>query len=441
MTKFTKRQKKRFDELHDSGKLPIAGCQLKKMATPRIILGVRTRDSIQRKSKRTERGYPLAKRQKNQQPQEVSGDIIEKNRKEEEILSLAGSRLVDWYQAVGRELPWRVGRDAYKIWISEIMLQQTRIEAVKPYFARFMEALPDMKALAEVEEERLLKLWEGLGYYSRARNLKKCAMTVMEQYAGVLPADYEALKKLPGIGPYTAGAIGSIAYGLPVPAVDGNVLRVLSRLLLSRDDIMQTATKKRMEQLLLTCMPQDKPGEFNEGIMELGETICIPNGRPLCESCPVREYCLAYEAGVQEELPVKAPKKARRQEERTVMILLYENPAAEIQVAIRKRPDTGLLAGLYELPSFPGTLSAEELKKALAAVGVDAAQITQTGQAKHIFSHVEWDMTGYLVVLNGMPASNVLEQEALLFVERKELKERYALPTAFKVFKKQIFQM
>ena len=375
-----------------------------------------------------------------------------------------GPKLVAWYEAHGRELPWRVDRDAYKIWISEIMLQQTRIEAVKPYFARFMEALPTLESLAQVEEERLLKLWEGLGYYSRARNLKKCAMTVVDQFEGQLPADYEALKKLPGIGPYTAGAIGSLAYGLAVPAVDGNVLRVLSRILLSREDIMQTGVRKKMEQLLLDHMPQDKPGQFNEGIMELGETVCVPNGRPFCEQCPLREDCLGYAAGEQEELPVKAPKKARRVEERTVLVLRYGQDGTQggkavqvgvdpvfdaasaedrvdegLWIALRKRPDTGLLAGLYELPALDGHLTAEQLCEVLTAQGLDIREIRPTEKARHIFSHVEWDMTGYVIELSQLPEqSDDLDEAGYLFVERRALQQEYALPTAFKAFRKWI---
>lgn len=366
-------------------------------------------------------------------------------------IEMIGLKLVSWYDANGRELPWRVERDAYKIWISEIMLQQTRIEAVKPYFARFMEALPTLEALANVEEERLLKLWEGLGYYSRARNLKKCAVTVMEQYDGQLPADYEALKKLPGIGPYTAGAIGSLAYGLAVPAVDGNVLRVLSRILCSYEDIMQISLRNKMEQLLLHHMPKETPGQFNEAIMELGETICIPNGRPFCEKCPLQEACRGYAAGVQEELPVKAPKKARRVEERTVIILRYAGKEAvddlmpessdgkddrrgkSLWIALRKRPDTGLLAGLYELPAMDGHLTQEQVQSVLGEQGLQVHSLQPTEKARHIFSHVEWDMTGYVVELDILP-----ESADYLFVERQCLKEEYALPTAFKAFRKWI---
>lgn len=346
----------------------------------------------------------------------------------ERIMKEAVPRLLHWFAKNGRELPWRAGRDAYRIWISEIMLQQTRIEAVKPYYARFMQELPDIQALAAVDEERLLKLWEGLGYYSRARNLKKCAMVVMEQYGGQLPADYEALKKLPGIGPYTAGAIASIAYGIAAPAVDGNVLRVLARLLASQEDISNAAVKKYWEQWLLRQMPKDQPGEFNEAVMELGETVCIPNGRPFCLVCPLREVCLGHGQGREEQLPVKTPKKARRREDRTVLILLYEERGKHL-IGLRKRPEKGLLAGLYELPSIEGHLSAEELMDGLAAQGLAAAEAVAAGEARHIFSHVEWDMTGYVVELSERPGSG-----EFLFVERKELEEKYALPTAFRAF-------
>ncbi|MCI8401627.1 MAG: A/G-specific adenine glycosylase [Lachnospiraceae bacterium] len=347
------------------------------------------------------------------------------------LISEAAPVLADWYRENGRALPWRQDRDAYKIWISEIMLQQTRIEAVKPYYARFMEELPDLSALAQVEEDRLLKLWEGLGYYSRARNLKKCAMEVTERWGGQLPADYEALKRLPGIGPYTAGAIASMAYGIPVPAVDGNVLRVLSRLLADSADIGQASVKREAERLLTDCLPKDRPGDFNEGIMELGETICIPNGRPSCNDCPLKTLCLAVRQGIQEELPVKTPKRARRREQRTVLLLQYETESSGLVTGIRKRPEDGLLAGLYELPSLPGEMTQEEIRRTLSERGVDAREIREAGKARHIFSHVEWDMTGYVVRLDRLP-----DPGDLIFVEKAQVKEDYALPAAFRAFRK-----
>ena len=346
------------------------------------------------------------------------------------LLRAVVPRLLTWFEKNARDLPWRAGRDAYRIWVSEIMLQQTRIEAVKPYFARFMKELPDIQSLAEAEEERLLKLWEGLGYYSRARNLKKCAITVMERHNGRLPADYEALKKLPGIGPYTAGAIASIAYGIAVPAVDGNVLRVMARVTASREDIAAASVKKAWEKRLLCHMPPGRPGEFNEAIMELGETVCIPGGRPLCESCPLCGLCQGRRQGIEAQLPVKAPKKARRKEERTVLILLYEEAGRRL-VGLCKRPETGLLAGLYELPSLDGRLSPDELLHRLPSLGLEAAAAVAVGDARHIFSHVEWDMTGYVVELARRPKT-----DTILLVERKELRDRYALPTAFRAFRR-----
>lgn len=387
-----------------------------------------------------------------------------------EIIRSAAMPLVSWYREWGRSLPWREGKDAYRIWVSEIMLQQTRIEAVRPYYARFMEELPTIRDLAEVPEERLLKLWEGLGYYSRARNLKKCAMQVVKEYNGVLPADYAALKALPGIGPYTAGAIASIAYGIKAPAVDGNVLRVLSRLCESREDTMQQSVRREWERLLLKVMPDDCPGEFNEAVMELGETVCIPNGQPMCEKCPVAAYCRAYAHGVQEKLPVRTPKKPRRQEKRTILLLLYEdsqeirsleeqqrresregeiNPG-RYRVGIRRRPAQGLLSGLYEFPSVEGHLTPEETAAVCEEMQLPVLSIRETKKARHIFTHVEWDMTGYLVLLDEqVMAQNQAEgreyfpgapDSSVRYVERKELRDTYALPTAFQAYREVLEQ-
>ncbi len=355
----------------------------------------------------------------------------------------AARLLADWYRRTGRELPWRKDKDAYKIWISEIMLQQTRIEAVKPYYARFMEELPDMASLARVPEERLLKLWEGLGYYSRARNLKKCAVQVMEEYGGSLPADYNALLKLPGIGPYTAGAIASIAYGQAVPAVDGNVLRVLARFLADREDISQPAVRKRAWTLLSAAMPKDCPGEFNEGIMELGETVCLPGGRPLCEKCPLEKLCRGRRQGMEEELPVKAAPKPRRTEERTILILQRETADGCRQTAIRRRPGKGLLAGLFELPSLDGFIGEEGVRRYLAEQGLSPLRIEKAGQARHVFSHVEWDMEGYLIELAAAKeaaGAGTAGEEAggFLYVDSRQLRDRYALPSGFRAYRKWI---
>ena len=260
--------------------------------------------------------------------------------------------LLKWFDYNARILAWRENPKPYYVWVSEIMLQQTRVEAVKSYFDRFIQKLPDIKALAEVEEEQLLKLWEGLGYYNRVRNLQKAARVIMEQYNGVVPADYEALLKLPGIGSYTAGAISSIAFQIPVPAVDGNVLRVTKRISGSYDDITKESVKKELWQDLITIMPKDRPGDFNQSLMELGATVCLPNGKPLCDQCPVMHLCKAFQKDIVMELPVKPSKKDRRIEEKTILLMEYEN-----NYAIRKREKKGLLAGLWEIPSLEGRQS------------------------------------------------------------------------------------
>lgn len=351
---------------------------------------------------------------------EPAGQGMEK----EERLRAASRPLLSWYHEHRRILPWREKPEPYSVWISEIMLQQTRVEAVKPYFDRFMEALPGVQALSEVTEDRLLKLWEGLGYYSRARNLKKAAQLLIEKYEGTLPASYEELKTLPGIGSYTAGAIASIAFGIPVPAVDGNVLRVISRLTGSREDITRQSVKKAMEELIKGVMPEKDPGSFNQALIETGAIVCLPNGAPLCGSCPLASLCIARENGLIGIIPVKAPKKERRTEERTILILSKDG-----RVAIRKRSSTGLLASLYELPGLDGRIPRELIKGAL---GIQEAVITPLPEAKHIFSHVEWHMTGYRVELTDLPEGDYL------WVTPEEIKKTYSLPGAFKAYTKLI---
>lgn len=336
-----------------------------------------------------------------------------------ERLRSVNEPLLKWYCLNARELPWRENPLPYRVWISEIMLQQTRIEAVKPYFERFMKELPDVTDLAKVEEDRLMKLWEGLGYYSRARNLKKAAEQIVNEYGGQMPSCYQQLVKLPGIGSYTAGAIASIAYNETVPAVDGNVLRVLSRVLASREDILKQSVKKRMEVMLRETMPKEA-GAFNQGIMELGETICIPNGKPRCEECPLMQLCLACQEKLTDEIPFKTAPKKRRCEDRTVCILEYHN-----QIGIRKRKATGLLASLYELPNVEGYLKPEQLAEAF---GLDSEAIISCEPlpaAKHIFSHVEWHMAGYRIRLGReLP-------KTYISVQKEELKTIYPLPNAF----------
>ena len=335
--------------------------------------------------------------------------------------------LLAWYESHARILPWRENPEPYRVWISEIMLQQTRVEAVKPYFERFMEALPDVTALASVEDDRLMKLWEGLGYYNRARNLKKAAQIIEAEYGGRMPSKYEELLKLPGIGSYTAGAVASIAFGHPVPAVDGNVLRVISRVLASRADILKASTKRWMEEHLRETMPKEAASHFNQGLIEIGAIVCVPNGQPRCGECPLHSICLARQQGLLDEIPVKTPPKKRRIEERTVCILEHGN-----QVGIRKREDTGLLASLYELPNVEGYLKPEELSEAFGFEPELVAELEPLPEAKHIFSHVEWHMRGYRIRLSGsLP-------ESCISVEKSRLKDVYPLPNAFARYTKLI---
>ena len=334
-------------------------------------------------------------------------------------LKTTAASIADWYAKHKRDLPWRQGKDPYRIWISEIMLQQTRIEAVIPYYGRFLSELPDVAALAAVPEDRLLKLWEGLGYYSRARNLKKAAQTVMQEFGGQMPRTAAELRKLPGIGDYTAGAIASIAFGEPAPAVDGNVMRVLMRLAACGDDIMNTKVRKEAARQLQEVYPAEEGAALlTEGLMELGERICIPNGTPLCGDCPCADLCKAHAEGKELQFPVRAEKKARRIEEKTVLVLRCGD-----RYALGKRPDTGLLAGLWGFPILDGYLTEEAIKARFNAVYVHPL-----GNAKHIFTHIEWHMEGYLV--------DCEEDGGYRWVTKNEIETDYSIPTAFKTYKK-----
>lgn len=344
-----------------------------------------------------------------------------------EKLEKLAEPLLEWFAGHARVLPWREDPRPYYVWVSEIMLQQTRVEAVKPFFARFISALPDIPALAYCPEDQLLKLWEGLGYYNRVRNMQKAALMMMEQYDGQMPDQYEELLKLPGIGSYTAGAVASIAYGRAVPAVDGNVLRVISRIIGSYEDISKAAVKKQMEETLRQVMPQDRPGAFNQALMELGATVCLPNGAPECEHCPVRTLCYAYEQGCQMQLPVKAPKKARRIEQKTVLVI-----RDVFHAAVRKRPAKGLLAGLYELPNVEGHLSGEEAVEQVKQFGLSPLRVIPLCSAKHIFSHVEWHMIGYMVLVEDVEQTET--KDGLLFVEPVRTEQEYAVPAAFAAY-------
>lgn len=340
--------------------------------------------------------------------------------------------LLEWYDKGHRILPWREDPKAYKVWISEIMLQQTRVEAVKPYFNRFIRKLPDIKSLAECEEDKLLKLWEGLGYYNRARNLQKAARQVMEAYGGEMPETQEELLKLAGIGNYTSGAIASIAFGEKVPAVDGNVLRILSRLSLDEEDILKDVTKRRVEHQLMEVMPGERPGDFNQALMELGATVCIPNGKPKCEVCPWEKICLAHLQGREEEFPKKEPKKKRTIEKKTILIIQDENKSA-----LHKRPASGLLAGLYEFPNLEGHLTEKRVLEYLKKIGLEVLRIQKIEASKHIFSHKEWHMIAYQVRVDELAKKGKqLERENWIFIESKEAETTYPLPSAFSAYTK-----
>ena len=343
------------------------------------------------------------------------------------LLNRIAPPLLTWYDENRRILPWREKPEPYRVWVSEIMLQQTRVEAVKPYFARFMEHLPDVESLAAAEEDELLKLWEGLGYYSRARNLKAAAQQIVEQHGGKMPSEYHDLIKLKGIGSYTAGAISSIAFGHPVPAVDGNVLRVIMRLLADDSDISEASVRKRVEEDLKPVMPKDRPGDFNQALMELGATVCLPNGAPKCAECPWKTFC---RAGIEEswqQYPKKAVKKPRTVEYRTILVIRDGHRAV-----IRRRPNKGLLAGMYEFPSLLGKASLDEVKDWLSAQGVCAVRIEKLPESKHIFTHKEWHMTGYMVLVDGLEPMH--KDPSLMFVETQETEEKYPIPSAFSAY-------
>ena len=337
--------------------------------------------------------------------------------------------LLAWYDRGRRILPWREEPTPYHVWLSEIMLQQTRVEAVKPYYERFLRELPDIESLAGVEEEKLLKLWEGLGYYNRARNLKKAAMQIVIDYDGVMPGIYEELVKLPGIGSYTAGAISSIAFGNPVPAVDGNVLRILARLRVDDRDILDAKVKKAVEEELAAVMPVDRPGDFNQALMELGAMVCIPNGMAKCEECPWKEMCLARKEDRVLEFPKKARKKPRSIEEKTILVL----QDAE-KVALHKRTAKGLLAGMYEFPWLEGHRSEEQVLEYLEEMGMKAIRIRKLEPAKHIFSHKEWHMTGYAVRVDELAGLGMDKKEPFLFIDPAETKDKYPIPSAFATY-------
>ena len=333
--------------------------------------------------------------------------------------------LLPWYDQARRDLPWRQDRDPYHIWISEIMLQQTRVEAVKGYYARFLEALPTIEALAQAEEEQLHKLWEGLGYYSRVRNLKKAAVMIMERYGGVFPREYEKILALPGIGGYTAGAIASIAFDQKRAAVDGNVLRVVTRLWEDPTPIEDTAFKKQVCQALEAVYPPEA-GKFTQALMELGATICGPDRGPRCGECPCYALCAAGRHSTAGAFPVRAPKRPRRQEDRTVFIVSCDG-----RFALEKRPKTGLLAGLWQFPNAEGKLEVPQALAWAEAQGLRPKEIFRQTERDHIFTHIHWKMRGIYLEVTATGGG-------FTWLTARQIQDQAALPTAFRQFWEEI---
>lgn len=337
--------------------------------------------------------------------------------------------ILDWYDDNRRFLPWRENPTPYNVWISEIMLQQTQVQTVLPYFERFTEALPNIATLANANQNRLHKLWEGLGYYSRVDNLKKAAQAVMSEHDGHLPEEYDSLLTLPGIGPYTAGAIASIAFGQRVCAVDGNVLRILSRMVAYDGAINVASSAKLLRLLAQSLVPAHRPGDFNQALMDLGAMVCSANGAPHCKNCPVAEGCLAYLRNLTGVLPVKKPGKPRTIESHSIIILLCKN-----QVWIRKRPQGQLLAGLWEFLDIPDTLCEDSLKCTLSDLQLQPEKTEALGAAHHVFTHKEWHMNGWLVHLaspTGPPNGR--------WVNIHDLETTYAMPGALSFYRSKLF--
>lgn len=328
--------------------------------------------------------------------------------------------LLDWYGAEARNLPWRRDTEPYHVWVSEIMLQQTRVDTVIPYYERFLRALPDVRSLADTEEAALLKLWEGLGYYSRVRSMQKAARQICGN-DGRFPDTFEALCALPGIGDYTAGAILSIAFGKPIPAVDGNVARVASRLTGTTAEASDPTFRACIKEKLKTVYPLGRCGDFTQSLMDLGATVCLPNGVPHCAACPLKGLCCAYRDGTQAFFPAKKAKKDHPVQDRTVFLLTCGEC-----IALRKRPEGGLLGGLWELPGTDGMLNEQAATEWLDALGAEATSLRSLPKVRHIFTHLEWLMTIYAAECKRT------EGESLVWATWEALSKEYALPTAFR---------
>ena len=329
--------------------------------------------------------------------------------------------LLSWYAEHKRDLPWRNTSDPYRIWVSEIMLQQTRVEAVKGYYSRFLEALPTILSLANADDELLYKLWEGLGYYSRVRNMKKAAQVIVDKYGGEFPGEYADVLSLPGIGPYTAGAVCSIAFNKKTPAVDGNVLRVIARLTNDRTPIDDPTFKRQIQDSLQTVYPNGA-GAFTQALMELGATVCGPNRKPECDSCPCVSFCEAHREGTMDLLPIKNPKRERRTEKKTVFVLRCGD-----MYALEKRPDQGLLAGMWQFPDRPGKLELNDALAEVKSMGLSVSAVSLRVERKHIFTHVVWDMTGVYV--------DVTEPGGgYTWLTAEQIEKDAGLPTAYRMF-------
>ena len=377
-------------------------------------------------------------------------------------------KILSWFDEHRRILPWREDPSPYHVWISEIMLQQTRVEAVKSYYAAFLEELPTIRDLAEAEEDVYLKLWEGLGYYRRVRNLHRAAVEVMERFDGAMPETFAELLTLPGIGEYTAAAIASIAFGEAVPAIDGNLLRIFSRLQAYDGNILSSAAKKEAYRYFLGWISKERPGASNQAFMDLGAMICLPNGAPLCGDCPLKDDCRAHELGIEKDLPVRPAKKKRAVDKMTVLVIHHND-----RILLRKRPETGLLAGLYEFPNEEGWLSEKKALQRVEKMGFTALRIRRLPDAKHIFSHREWHMRGYEIftgdwsdpgrgpfsgkedyvtgsvqqesfAYDGQPdnlaadwqqESFLIDGQRVFLVDRRELMDRWSIPAAFGAYR------
>ena len=343
--------------------------------------------------------------------------------------------LLEWYDRNRRILPWREDPSPYHVWISEIMLQQTRVEAVRSYYARFLETLPTIRALAEADEDLCAKLWQGLGYYSRVRNLHRAAVRIMEEYDGIMPQTSAELQKLPGIGPYTAAAIASICYDERIPALDGNLLRVFSRMTGYDKDIRSGAAKAAALEFYNEVFPYERCGDLNQALMDLGACICLPNGAPHCKDCPWQDHCCARAEEKCQKLPVILPKAKRKIENKTVFLIYYKG-----RLVLRRRPEKGLLAGLYEYPNTDVCLAASEVTSHLRTLGFSAVRFRPLPEAAHIFSHIEWHMTGWEVLADEWEdfAAGDPRAHELFLVTAADLQDVYSIPSAFSKYTEQI---